>query len=189
MGVVVARLSLEGLRQAEVEHSDLALAVHFDVGRLEVAVDDSLGVSGLQRLCDATRDCQRFLERHCTPGDPLSQGLAVHQLHHQETSAVVLLQAVDSGNVGVVEGGEEAGFALEPGEALGVRNERLWQELDRDCPAKVAVVGSVDLAHAALAELARDGVVRQGLTDHDAPRGSTLAPSGVSFCCDCETQS
>ena len=50
-------------------------------------------------------------------------GLALDQLHDQEVAAVGLLEPVDGGDVGVVQGGEDARLALEAGQALGVLGE------------------------------------------------------------------
>ena len=43
---------LDQLRQAEVEHLGLAARRHEDVRRLDVAVDDALGVRGVERVGD-----------------------------------------------------------------------------------------------------------------------------------------
>ena len=79
---------------------------------------------------------------------------------------------MDAGDVRVVERGEHLRLALEPAEPIGVVGDGLRQQLDRDAPAQLAVLGEVDLAHATLAELGRDLEMRQTCTDHDDLRES-----------------
>jgi hypothetical protein len=47
-------------------------------------------------------------------------------------------------------------FALESRETVGVRRQRRWQELQRDVASEPAVVGAIDLTHAAGAEQLED---------------------------------
>jgi hypothetical protein len=50
------------------------------------------------------------------------------------------------------------GFALESGEALGVRGEGIGQNLDGDVAIQLPVSGAVDLSHASRADLREDFV-------------------------------
>ena len=51
-------------------------------------------------------------------------------------------------DVRMVQGGEELGFALEPGNATPVGGERIRQDLDCDVPLQTYVASPVDLTHA-----------------------------------------
>jgi hypothetical protein len=73
---------VHGFRKAEVEHLDGAVAAHFDICRLQVAVDDPLLVRGFQRLRDLPRDGQGFVERHGSTRDVLRQIVPFDELHH-----------------------------------------------------------------------------------------------------------
>ena len=75
---------------------------------------------------------------------------------------------VDRGDVGVVESGEGAGLAPEAGNALGILRELRRQDFHRHVAAELRVARTVDLAHAALAELRKDFVMREGLADQVA---------------------
>ena len=79
---------------------------------------------------------------------------------------VVLVDVVDRADVGVLERGGRAGLALEPLERLRVARQLLGQELQRDAAAELQVLGLVDDAHAAAAELREDPVVGDRLADH-----------------------
>ena len=52
--------------------------------------------------------------------------------------------------------GEHFRFSLKPREPLGVGGDRVTQNLDGDRPLEVGVLGPIDLAHTARAELAGD---------------------------------
>ena len=59
----VAGVAGPRLRQAEVEHLDLAVARELDVRRLQVAVDDALVVGLLERFGDLLGDLERLVDR------------------------------------------------------------------------------------------------------------------------------
>src|SRR5690606_27651886 len=66
------------------------------------------------------------------------------------------LHAVDLGDVRVVELGEQLRLALEAREALGIGDEAGGQDFDRDVAFELGIVGAIDLAHPAFAELGGD---------------------------------
>ena len=63
-----------------------------------------------------------------------------------------VLDAVDRGDVRMIQRREQARLALEAREPLGIGGERRRQDLDRDVAAEPGVARAVDLAHAARAE-------------------------------------
>ena len=82
----------------------------------------SCAASSASAIC--LRDRQRLVERQRPAGDALRQILALDQFHHQRADAAGLLEAVDVGDVRMVERRERLGFALEPRQPLGVAGER-----------------------------------------------------------------
>ena len=64
--------------------------------------------------------------------------------------------------LGMVQRDEDFGFPLEAGQPIGVRRERLGQDLERHVPVELRVARAVDLAHAAFADLGGDGVGAEG---------------------------
>ena len=107
---------------------------------LEVAVDDALAVGLLERLGDLLRDLEGLVDRDRPAREPLLEVLALDELEGEEGLPVGLLEAVDGGDVRVVEGGEEVGLALEAREPLGVLRHLGRQDLDRDVAAEVVSV-------------------------------------------------
>jgi hypothetical protein len=153
---VAADGRVERLGQAEIQHLHRAVVAHLDVGRLEVAVDDALFVRRFERVGDLPRDGQRVGNRHRPLCDPLRERVALDQFHHERVRLAAVLEAVDVGDVGMVEGGQHLGLAPEPPEALRIVAERRRQDLERDVPVQFGVARPIHLAHAACAEQGDD---------------------------------
>ena len=112
------------------------------------------------------------------PGpEPVPQSLAVEQLHRDEGLALVLVDVVDRADVGVLERGGRACLTLQPLERLSVARQLFGQELERHAAAQFQILGLVDDAHAAAAQLRNHAVVGDRLADHRAARCATN-----SFC-------
>jgi hypothetical protein len=88
------------------------------------------------------------------PFDPLGQVFALHQLHHQCALRRLVrrgerFDAVDLGEVRMVQRGERARLPVESHEAFGVHRQRCGQDLQRDVATESGVGSAVDFAHAA----------------------------------------
>ena len=149
---------LHSLREPEVEHLHRAVGAHLDIRRLEVAVDDPLLVGRFERLRNLPRDRQRLVERDRPARDALRQIVALDQFHHEGRDAPALFEAVDAGDVGMVQRREHFRFALETREPIVVSGERWRQDLDRDLAFQPGVGRPIDLAHAPFADLGGDFV-------------------------------
>ena len=98
------------------------------------------------------------------------QALALDELHGVVVDAVVLADAEDRHDVGVVQPGRGPGLAAEPLQVGRPQQAVHGQHLQRDVPAQRLLHGLVDDAHAAAADLAEDAVVAQ-LRGHRARPG------------------
>ena len=67
-----------------------------------------------------------------------------------------VLQAVDRGDVGVVEGGQQLRFASEPRHEVRIVRGAGGQGLDRHITTQPFVAAAIDVAHPALAQSADD---------------------------------
>ena len=122
-------------------------------------MDDSRLMRCLQRLSDLLRNRQRLIQRDRALRDPVGEGRAFDQLQHQRPRPLGFLDAVDRGNVGVVEAGEDLRLPREPGEPVWISCEGVGEDLQRDLAVELGVGGLPDLAHAALPEQGGDVVV------------------------------
>ena len=68
---------------------------------------------------------------------------------------------MDDGDVGMVQGSERSGFALESRETLRILRESLGQDLDGNVPPEVRIRGAVHLTHAPGSDLSADLVWAQ----------------------------
>ena len=125
-------------------------------------MDDALVVRGFEAVGDLPGDLERLVERNRALLDPLGQRRALDQLHDERA----VLDAVDRGDVRMVEGGEHLRLAREARHAHGVPGEVFRDQLDRDLATELAVGGAIHLSHGAFAELRGDAVVgdRFGVT-------------------------
>ena len=88
-----------------------------------------------------------------------AQRRPLDEFEDQCLRALGVFQPVDGADVGVVQRGEDLGFPLEAGQAVGVGREGVRQDFERDTiPVELRVAGAEDFAHAARADLGGDGV-------------------------------
>ena len=173
LGRRLAAGRLHRFREAEVENLHRAVGAHFDIRRLQIAVNDALFVRGFERLGDLLRDGQRLVERDRAPRDALRQVLALDELHHQRGDAPTFFEPVDARDVRMVQRGEGLGFAREPRQAVGIMRERFGQDLDRDVTIQLRVARAEDLPHAAFADR------RDDFVDAEARAGSEAQVAAV----------
>ena len=150
---------IQRLGQTEVEDLDRAVGAARDVGRLQVAVHDALLVRGFERAANLAGHQDCFSDRQWTLGDPVLERESVDQFEDQHRVALVLLQAVDRGDVGMTQRREELRLAPESFEAMRIGREALGQDLERHAPPEPRVLRGIYLAHAPDADEA-DDVIR-----------------------------
>ena len=134
-------------------------------------MDDALLVRRFERVGDLSGDGQRLGQRDGAARDVRGEILAFDEFHHQGREVGRLLEAVDRGNVRVVQRGQDFSFRLEPCEAIRVAGDRCGQHLDRDGPLEIAVGGAIDLAHTTRTERAENLIgaeTRSGGQGHGA---------------------
>ena len=137
------------------------------IGGLDVAMDDAFGVGGVEAVGDLDAPIEEGFDlEQERPAIIVLQSLAVEEFHGDEVAAFVFVDFVDGADVGVIEGGGGARFALETFESLRVAGEIFGEKFQRDETAELGVFGFVDDAHSAAAEFFEDAVMGDGLADH-----------------------
>jgi hypothetical protein len=150
-------LASEAARQAEVRHLDLALARQQDVFRLDVPMHKAQLAGALQGGGRLAHDRQRQRQvGRSLAGQVIPQGAALDIFQGHEVVAVRLTDRIDLHDVGVRDGGDSQGLGVEPFQAGGVGSQFGLEQLQRHLPLECLLHRQVDLAHAALAELAQN---------------------------------
>ena len=161
-------LGRRGLRQAEVRQVGMLLVLverDQDVGRLDVAVDESRPMGCVQGARDRMQQRPDALGLESPLSlDQAAQVCAAHVPHRDEQIAVDLAGLVDGHDVRVVEPGRELRLADEPAPERRVGRELRGQHLDRDAACEARVFGQVDDAHPAPAQLGLDAIPAEGCT-------------------------
>ncbi len=136
---------------AEVHEDDAAALLAHHVVRLDVAVDEALGVDGGERAAQRPADDDRLVGAVRAAGVDLGgQRPAAHELHPQADAAVVLVGAVHDDDVGMLDAGEEAAFVEHPRGRI-VAAEARRQQLHGDVAAE-RIDGPIDLRERAAAD-------------------------------------
>ena len=143
-----------------------------DVVGLDVAVQDAAFVDGDEGVTDIGGDRQgESFGQHAALVDEAAQGWAGDVFDREVVLAVVLVDLDQAGDVGVADLGEEAGLLEESLEHFRLTGELRQERLDGDDTAIRVVLGAVDLAHAAGAELLEDAEAAETLAHGPPERG------------------
>ena len=88
-------------------------------------MDDAFGVRGFESVGDLDGQGEQFVYFEGLAAQHLTESLAFEELHDDEVLALVLLDGVNGADIGVIEGGGGASFALEAFEELGILSHGL----------------------------------------------------------------
>ena len=153
-----------GVRQAsdaEVEHLGRAALLDQHVAGLQVAVDDALAVCVLDGLADSDQEAQASVDVELLLLGPGRDRRAGDELHGEEGQLAPGRLGgpglVDARDAGMRQPPEHLGLELETAQ-VSTRGEPGLDQLQRDVASRVLLLGLVDDAHAAAADLAQDAV-------------------------------
>ena len=161
------------LGQPPVHHLDLAERPDHDVRRLEVAVNDSLGVGIRHRLRHLQSDAQqaRTIGRWVgSLAENRRERLPFHQLHREERPVAEPADVVDRHHARVLKLPADLGLFNEPPGDVGPVGVFLQQHLHRQVTAQVDVATTQHGPHAAAGDLAVEAVPIAGLVLSEAWR-------------------
>src|ERR1700731_4627558 len=88
-------------RQAKIKNLCMSTLRYKDVGWLDVTMNDSFCMRGVQRLGNLNSQLQDLLDHQRLPGNTVFESLALQQLHRDERSSIGLVNFVDRANVRV----------------------------------------------------------------------------------------
>ena len=145
--------SRDRLRQTEVQHLHFAFGRDPDVRRFQIPMNDSFAVRGLERFGDLLR----IIERGLHPQRAVKR-FALHQLQHEAIHIAGFFDAVNRGNVRMIQRSERARLAAKPRQPLGVPRELVRQNLDGNIASQLVIVRAVHLSHSAGAQTRHDAM-------------------------------
>ena len=93
------------------------------------------------------------------------QRLPFEQLHHDHRLVIMFLNLINRTDIGVIQRGCRARFALKPAKRVGITDDFIRQKFKRHEAAQTDVLGLVNHSHSARAQLLDDAVMRDGLPD------------------------
>ena len=108
---------------------------------------DAFGMGRLDRAGQLSGLMQGFGDGQASTAEPLSQRLALDQFHDQRGTASALFDAVNRGDVGVIQRRQAPCLPLEPCQAIGVSGHGVRQNLDRNVAAQPRIPCPIDFAH------------------------------------------
>jgi len=130
-------------------------------------VDHAAVVRDLEGARDLTANIDRLVDGQRAALQTLGEIRAVDQLHDDEVGLPGVLDAVDGGDVALVQRRQQLGFAFEAAQPLGILRQLGREQLDRHLAIELAVDRLPHHAHPALADLLDESVVQKGLSGLD----------------------
>jgi hypothetical protein len=141
--------------QAEVQqlHPPAVRGLQPDVGRLDIAVDETALVGRLQPERDLPPQAQNLGDgRLAAALEPAVQRQTFEEFHREERHAAVLADLVDGDDMVALHGGGGLGLAQEAAVGGLVGGQFRFHDLERDFPFQAEVLGQEDDAHTAAAQ-------------------------------------
>lgn len=93
--------------------------------------------------------------------DAAAQGLAVDEFGGNEIYIAADTDFIDGEDVWMVKSGDGARFLDKPLKALLILRDVFWKNLDRDGAIQLRVLGQINVAHAARADLRANFIATQ----------------------------
>src|SRR5678815_365117 len=159
---------LRKLRETEVENLRAVLVADEDVRRLDVAMDDALGMGGVERIGQLDGNVEQVCDFQRSPVDPIAKALALERLHHDVRSAFVVADVEDGADARMTQRARGSSLDAESLECLMARCRLRRKELESDLPAQPFVFGEIHHSHSARTEGTEHPVMRNGAPDHSA---------------------
>ena len=151
------------LRQSEIQNFGVPTLSHEEVGRLDIAMNDTLRMRRIERVGNLDRQVQQRLHFHRSRADAVLQRRAFEQFHGDERLPVLLADVMNSADIGMIQCGSCLRLTFEARQSLRVFGHILGKKLQRHEAVQPGVFGLVHHPHAPTAESFEDAVVRKSL--------------------------
>jgi hypothetical protein len=144
----------------------VALLRHKNVGGLDIAMNDALGVRGIQCIGNLDSKRQQVLDIQRLSSDLVLQRLPFHEFHGNKCPIAHFIDLIDGADIRMIEGRGGFGFALKSAESLSVARDIVGQEFKRDKTTEFQVLGLIHDAHPAPAQLLDNSVMGDCFANH-----------------------
>ena len=104
-------------------------------------MDDALLVRGFERIRNLPRDRHGVTDGNRAARDQIGECFAFNELEDDARQVLGLLEAVDGGDVGMIQCREQLRFTLETSQSLGILREGVGQDLDCDVALQPRAAG------------------------------------------------
>ena len=138
---------LDELCESKIQQFCPAFYGDDDIGRFQIAVNDTGRVGGRERIRDVGGIFYRVFHWQPAAGVHLLERSAGNVLHRDETNTVLFHDVVDRDNVGVIESGGGPCFLQESALPAGIGDLLRGQGFQGDDTVKTNVTSLIDLAH------------------------------------------
>jgi hypothetical protein len=135
-----------------------------EVGGLNVAVHNTLGMGGIESVGNLSSDLEQLFKLQGLTGYQMFERLSVEKFHGDKCLSMLIVDFVDGADVGVVQCGSSFGLALKAAESLQIVGYLFGQEFQGNKAAKLEVLSFVNYAHSPAAKSFDDAVMGDGLT-------------------------
>src|SRR2546423_15697490 len=122
--------------QSEIEHLGLIPRGDKNICRLDIAVNDALGVSRFQRIGNLYPQVKQQIEFESLFADALLERPAFQQLHGNEMPTVHLCDLINGADIGMVQSRSSSRLTLKTFESRRILFQLPRQEFQRDVAAE-----------------------------------------------------
>src|ERR1700732_874777 len=155
--------------QTKIENLDPAFSRHHHIGGLQVAMYDAFLVRSGQRLGQRAGNLDDAFDWQAIRRDQPIQRLSLDQFHGEKVAAVGFVHRIQRYNIRMVECGDRASLALEPGQSFGIAGNIRRQDLERYVAPQLRIGRAIHLTHSARANCGVDPVVCKCTSDQTEP--------------------
>ena len=117
-----------------------------------------------RKIVDGQREHSLAFQR--TSRNPMFQRHAFQEFHCDKRAAIVFADFMNCADTGMVQSGSSVRLALEAHQRLRVLDNVIRKKFQSNKASELQVLGFIDDAHSASAQLVYDAIVRNGLADH-----------------------
>ena len=129
---------------AKVTQVGVAIFVQQDIGWLDIAMNHTGTMGGMQRHADLPHDLHHKLDRQWPLLQQTEQAAAAQQAHHQESHTGLAPVIVERDDVGVLEPGNQLRFSAEAADEIRVIGIFRPDDLDRHISLEDGLGGAID---------------------------------------------